>query len=61
MTCYAFGLTNAPSTPMCLIYNVLRKYLRKHVVVFMDDIIIPHVKLILIIERTLILVRVVFA
>ena len=50
-----FKLTNAPSTPMRLIYNVLRKYLRKHVV-YIDDIIIylkillehvEHVKLVL--------------
>ena len=30
--------TNAPSTLMRLIYNVLRKYMRKHVVVYIDDI-----------------------
>ena len=52
-------LTDAPSTPMRLIYNVLRKYLRKHVV-YIDDIIIylkillehvEHVKLVLITHR----------
>ena len=54
-----FRLTDAPSTPMRLIYNVLRKYLRKHVV-YIDDIIIylkillehvEHVKLVLITRR----------
>ena len=35
-----FGLTNALSTLMRLIYNVLRKYLKKHVIVYIDDIII---------------------
>ena len=55
-----FRLTNAPSKPMRLIYNVLRKYMRKHVVVYIDDIIIylkillkhvEHVKLVLITHR----------
>ena len=56
----SFRLTNAPSTSMRLIYNVLRKYMRKHVVVYIDDIIIylkillehvEHVKLVLITHR----------
>ena len=55
-----FRLTNVPSTPMRLIYNVLRKYMRKHVVVYIDDIIIylkillehvEHVKLVFITHR----------
>jgi hypothetical protein len=35
-----FGLTNKPTTFMCLINNVLRKYLDKFVIVFIDDILI---------------------
>ena len=31
-----FGLTNAPSTPIRLIYNVLEKYMKKYVV-YMDE------------------------
>ena len=55
-----FGLTNDPSTPMRLIYNVFEKYMRKHVVVYIDDIIIylkillehvEYVKLVLITHR----------
>ena len=53
-----FGLTNATSTPMRLIYNVLGKYLKN--VVYIYDIIIylkillehvEHVKLVLIRHR----------
>ena len=35
-----FGLTNAPIVFMCLMKNILHKYLDKFVVVFIDDILI---------------------
>ena len=33
-----FGLTNAPAVFMCLMNNIMHKYLDKFVVVFIDDI-----------------------
>ena len=35
-----FGLTNSPTTFLCLMNNILSKYLDKFVVNFMDDILI---------------------
>jgi len=35
-----FGLCNAPATFQCLINQVLRKYLEKFILVYLDDIII---------------------
>ena len=35
-----FGLTNAPVVLMCLMNNVMHKYLDKFVVIFIDDILI---------------------
>ena len=35
-----FGITNAPAVFMCLMNNVIHKYLDKFVVIFMDNILI---------------------
>ena len=35
-----FGLTNAPTVFMCLMNNVMHKYLNKFMVIFIDDILI---------------------
>ena len=35
-----FGIMNAPTNFMCLMNNVLSKYLDKFIVVFIDDILI---------------------
>jgi hypothetical protein len=35
-----FGMTNAPTSFMCLMNNVLSKYLDKFVIIFIDDILI---------------------
>ena len=35
-----FGLTNTPTIFMCLMNNIMHKYLDKFVVVFIDDILI---------------------
>jgi hypothetical protein len=34
------GITNAPTTFMCLMNNILKKYLDKFILVFVDDILV---------------------
>jgi len=33
-----FGLTNSPTTFMCLVNNIIKAYLDKFILVFVDDI-----------------------
>jgi len=35
-----FGFTNAPTTCMCLMNSLLRPYLEKFIIIFIDDILI---------------------
>ena len=35
-----FGLTNEPTTFMCLLYNIFNKYLDQFMLIFIDDILI---------------------
>jgi hypothetical protein len=35
-----FGLTNAPTTFMCLMNSVLNKYLDKFILVFVDNVLV---------------------
>jgi hypothetical protein len=37
-----FGVTNAPSTFICLMNNVFNKYLDKFILVFLDDILVYY-------------------
>ena len=37
-----FGITDAPAVFMCLMNNIMHKYLDKFVVVFIDDILIYY-------------------